>query len=129
VLLLQAGATAAAGPDAAMLPHEREQIEAALGRMIRRLPAGAVGAAGQFADPIALAIALGAWGLRVWTVRQARSLVGVAQLQREVAQAVRAEPPPPAPPAAPRREPDPDDTGPLIDSATANALGPQIGAP
>jgi hypothetical protein len=66
VTLAQAAAVGRFGPHAEMTDHERQEIEAALGRIVNRLPVGAAAQLGRWADPVALAVAVGGWLLRVY---------------------------------------------------------------
>ncbi len=73
VTIVSATATTIAGPDAAMLPHERELILDPLNRIIARMPEETRAALDKYADPLALMFGLSVWGLRVYQVARAKA--------------------------------------------------------
>jgi hypothetical protein len=72
ITILDGLAVAAIGPEAALLPFEREMIEGPASRILARMDAGAREAVDKWSDPVTLIIGLGFWGSRLAGMQAAR---------------------------------------------------------
>lgn len=86
-----------AGPGAGITPDERAMVEPAAVRMLARMSPAAVARYGGLMDPLALAIGLGMWGMRVASIASER-----ASQRANVAATVQEPPPDPGAPESPQ---------------------------
>lgn len=118
--VLNMGAVAVSGtPSAVMQPGEQAKVEPPLTRILARMDTQAVETFQKFADPIALAMGLGMWGVRV---------ASIAAMQRQAQAVTTGRPPRPQtrPQAAPPPAPNPAPTH--GDAPTEQPAAPNIGA-